>query len=74
MGRARGVKQTSDNKIAEVSTSKGKKRAKKKALAEATEPAVAQNLFEDTFKRSEEYEQRSRLGAPLVIWPTGKLL
>jgi hypothetical protein len=45
--RARGVKRTSDTKIAEVSTSKSKKWAKK-AQAEATEPAVEQNLFEDS--------------------------
>ncbi len=59
--RARGVKRTSDIKIAEVSTSKGKERAKK-TLAEATEPAIAQNLFEAPFERTEEYEKRSRLG------------
>jgi hypothetical protein len=50
---------TSDNKTAEVSTSKSKKRAKK-AQAEATEPAVEQNLFEDSFERSEEREKRLR--------------
>ncbi len=59
--RARGVKQTSDNKIAEVSTSKSKKKRAKKAQAEATEPAVERNLFEDSFERSEEREKRSRL-------------
>jgi hypothetical protein len=58
--RPRGVKRTSDNKIAEVSTSKSKKRAKK-AQAEAIEPAVGQNLFEDSFQRSEESVKRSRL-------------
>jgi hypothetical protein len=40
--RARGVKRTSDIKIAEVSTSK-KKRAKKPP-AEATEPTVSSRL------------------------------
>ncbi len=44
--RARGVKRTSDIKIPEVSTSK-KKRAKKKASAETTEPAQVQNNFDD---------------------------
>ncbi len=59
--RARGVnKRTFDNKIAEVSTSKSKKRAKK-APAESTEPAVVQNLFDDPFKRSEDYLKQSRL-------------
>ncbi len=56
----RGVKRTSDIKIAEVST--GKKKRAKKPTAEATEPNIAQNLFEAPFERSEEYEKRSRLG------------
>ncbi len=60
MRRARGVKRTSDNKIAEVSTSKSKKRTKK-AQAEKPEAADAQNLFEDSFKRSDESLKRSRL-------------
>ncbi len=59
--RARGVKRTSENKIPEVSTSKSKKRAKK-AQAGATEPAAAQNLFEESFQRSKESVKRSRLG------------
>jgi hypothetical protein len=42
--RARGVKQSSDIKITEVST--GKKKRAKKPTAEATEPNIAQNLFE----------------------------
>jgi hypothetical protein len=57
--RARGVKRTSDIKIAEVSTSK-KKRAKK-APAVATEPAQAQNNFNDEEKQSEEDAKRSRM-------------
>jgi hypothetical protein len=48
--RARGVKRTSDIKIAEVST--GKKKRAKKPTAEATEPNIAQNLFEAPFERS----------------------
>jgi hypothetical protein len=58
--RARGVKRNSENKIAEVTTSK-KKRAKK-PTAEAPEPDVAQNLFQLPFERTEGYEMRSRLG------------
>jgi hypothetical protein len=57
--RARGVKRTSDIKIAEVSTSK-KKRAKK-APAEAPEPAQAQNNFNDEEKQSEEDAKRSHM-------------
>jgi hypothetical protein len=58
--RARGVKRTSDNKIAEVSTSKSKKRTKK-AQAEKPEAADAQKLFKDSFKRFDESLKRSRL-------------
>ncbi len=58
--RARGVKRTFDIKIAEVST--GKKKRAKKPTAEATEPNIAQNLFEAPFERTEECEKRSRLG------------
>ncbi len=58
--RARGVKQSSETKIAEVST--GKKKRVKKPATEATEPKIAQNLFELPFKRTEAYEMRSRLG------------
>ncbi len=43
--RARGVKRTSDNKIAEVSTSK--KKGAKKPPAESPEPAQAQLNFND---------------------------
>jgi hypothetical protein len=57
--RARGVKRTSENKIAEVSTSK-KKRAKK-APAEAPEPAQVQINFNDEEKQSEERAKRSRM-------------
>ncbi len=42
--RARGVKRSSEIKIAELTTSK-KKRAKK-PTAEATEPNIARNLFD----------------------------
>jgi hypothetical protein len=57
--RARGVKRTSDIKIAEVSTSK-KKRAKK-VPAETPEPAQAQNNLENQDKHSEERAKSSRL-------------
>jgi hypothetical protein len=57
--RARGVKRTSDNKIAEVSTSK-KKRAKKPP-AESPEPAQAQINFNDQEEQSEENVKRSRM-------------
>ncbi len=40
--RARGVKQTSDNKNAEVSTSKSKKRAKKAPAESPEEPVFVQ--------------------------------
>jgi hypothetical protein len=56
--RAHGVKRSSETKIAEVST--GKKKRAKKATAEATEPKIAQNLFELPFKRTEAYEMRWR--------------
>ncbi len=45
--RERGVKRSSEIKTAEVTTSK-KKRAKK-PTAEATEPNIAQNLFEPPY-------------------------
>jgi hypothetical protein len=57
--RTRGVKRTSEIKIAEVSTSK-KKRAKK-APAEAPEPAQVQINFDDQETQSEECAKRSRL-------------
>jgi hypothetical protein len=57
--RARGVKWTSDTKIAEVSTSK-KKRAKK-ATAEAPEPDALENLFKEQHVWTEEKEKQSRL-------------
>jgi hypothetical protein len=47
--RARGVKRTSDNKIAEVSTSKSKKRTKK-AQAETPEAADAQKYLKTLLK------------------------
>ncbi len=57
--RARGVKRTSEIKIAEVSTSK-KKRAKK-VSAETPEPAQVQINFDDQEKQPEEHAKRSRL-------------
>jgi hypothetical protein len=56
---ARGVKRNSENKIAEVTTSK--KKRTKKLTAEAPEPDVAQNLFQAPYERTEEDEKRSRL-------------
>ena len=57
--RARGVKRTSDIKIAEVSTSK-KKRAKK-ATAEPPEPAQVEINLNDQEERSEESAKRDRM-------------
>ncbi len=57
--RVRGVKRTSDNKIAEVSTSK-KKRAKRPP-AESPEPAQAQINFNNQEEQSEESVKRSRM-------------
>jgi hypothetical protein len=57
--RARGVKRSSEIKIAEVST--GKKKRAKKPTAEATEPNIPQNLYELPLERTEGYEKRSRL-------------
>ncbi len=57
---ARGIKRTSDKKIAEVSTGKSKKRAKK-AQADTPGTAEARKLFEESFKRSDESLKRSRL-------------
>jgi hypothetical protein len=73
--RARGVKRTSEIKIAEVTTSK-KKRAKK-PTADATEPDIAQNLFEAPFERTEEYWIRiseRTLDTLPVTWPKEILL
>jgi hypothetical protein len=58
--RARGVKRNSENKIAEVTTSK-MKTAKKAAAEVPEEPDVAQNLFQAPYERTEEDEKRSRL-------------
>jgi hypothetical protein len=52
--RARGVKRSSEIKIAEVLP--GKKKQAKKPTAEATEPNIAKNLFELPFERTEAYE------------------
>ncbi len=57
--RARGVKRTSEIKIAEVTTSK-KKRAQKQP-AEALEPAQVQINSNDKEKQSEESAKRSRM-------------
>jgi hypothetical protein len=57
--RTRGVKRSSEIKIAEVSA--GKKKRAKKPTAEATEPNIAQNLFEPPYERTKEDEKRSRL-------------
>jgi phage protein D len=58
--RARGGKRTSETKIAEVSTSKSKKRTKKEP-AETPEPAKAQNVFDDPGRHSDEYMKHSHL-------------
>jgi hypothetical protein len=60
MKRARGGKRTSGNKIAEVSTSKSKKRAEK-ALADSPGRAEAQKLIEGSFKPSGAPLKQSRL-------------
>jgi hypothetical protein len=70
--RARGVKRSSEIKIAEVST--GKKKRAKKPTAEATEPDIAQNLFELPFERTEAYEMRSRLGDAARDVAEGKII
>jgi esterase/lipase superfamily enzyme len=57
--RARGVKRTSDAKIAEVSTSK-KKRAKKPPV-ESPEPAQVQINFNDQEEQSEESAKHFRM-------------
>jgi hypothetical protein len=57
--RARGVKRTSDTKIAEVTASK--KKRTKKPPAEAPEPAQVQMNFNDKEKQSEERAKRSRM-------------
>ncbi len=57
--RARGVKRSSEIKIAEVSTSK-KKRAKK-PTAEATEPAQVESNFNNLKEQSEESVKRDRM-------------
>jgi hypothetical protein len=59
--RARGGKRTFETKIAEVSTSKNKKRTKKAPAKTTTEPAQVQINFDDPEKQSEEYTKRSRL-------------
>ena len=57
--RARGVKRSSDIKIAEVTTSK-KKRAKKTA-AEAPEPAREENNLNDQEEQNEKSAKRDRM-------------
>ncbi len=69
---ARGGKRTSETKVAEVSTSNSKKRAKK-ALAVTPEPAQAQNIFmikEDILKNTKGVRA---LRKPPKMWPTEKL-
>jgi hypothetical protein len=68
---ARRVKRSSEIKIAQVST--GKKKRAKKPTAEATEPNIAQNLFELLFERTEGYEMRSRLGDAARYVAEGKI-
>jgi hypothetical protein len=46
----------------------------KKTLAEATEPAIAQNLFEASFEKLKNMKSVRALGTPPVMWPTGRLL
>jgi hypothetical protein len=70
--RAREVKRTSDIKIAEVST--GKKKREKKPTAEATEPSIAQNLFERPLKDPKDMKSVRALNTPPVTWPKVKLL
>jgi hypothetical protein len=70
--RARGGKRTFETKIAEVSVSKSKKRAKK-ALAETPEPAQAQNIFNDQGRHSEEYNRRLRLEEAVKDVADGKI-
>jgi hypothetical protein len=68
---ARGNKRASENKIAEVSTSK-KKRAKKPP-AEAPEPAQVQINFNDEEKQSEESAKRSRMFEAVKDVAEGKI-
>ncbi len=57
--RARGVKRSSDIKIAEVTTSK--KKRSKKPPAESPEPAQAEINFNNQDEQSEESVKRSRM-------------
>ena len=57
--RARGVKRSSEIKIAEVTTSK--KKRSKKPQAESPEPAQAQINFNNLEDQSEESVKRSRM-------------
>ncbi len=68
--RARGVKRTSDIKIAEVSTTTSKKKRAKKTQADATEPAGAQNLFVRPLKGLKNMNSVRALSTPPVMWPT----
>jgi hypothetical protein len=70
--RACGGKRTSEFKIAEVSTSKSKKRAKK-APTETPEPAEAQNIFDDPVRHSDDYMKRSRLERAACDVADGKI-
>jgi hypothetical protein len=64
--RARGVKRNSENKIAEVTTSK--KKRTKKPTAETPEPDVARNLFQAQYERNEEVKSVRVLRKPPETW------
>ena len=64
--RARGVKRSSEIKIAEVFT--GKKKRAKKPTAEATEPNIAQNLFEPHMKGLKKMKSVRALRKPPETW------
>jgi hypothetical protein len=68
--RARGVKLSSETKIAEVST--GKNKRAKKPTTEATEPKIAQNLFELPFEKPKHTRCVRALETPPVMWPKVK--
>ncbi len=69
--RARGVKRSSDIKIAEVTTSK--KKRSKKPPAESPEPAQAGINFNDQDEQSEESVKRSRMFEAVADVAEGKI-
>ncbi len=69
--RARGVKRSSDTKIAEVSTSK--KKRSKKPPAESPEPAQAEPNVNDQDEQSEESVKRSRMFEAVADVAEGKI-